>query len=126
MSAQAAPPNNTDGEADAKPNQNAATALVGSYVLDGAHVVTIDEALRAEGVASLTYIRGADAYGQAGGPADPKDLPAAVALAKESTPSVEFDHLRIRRDKPRPVNSWLEQTLVLRHILLLLQAMCRF
>ena len=58
---------------------------MGSYVLDGAHVVTIDEALRAEGVASVTYIRGADAYGQAGGPADPKDLPAAVALAKEST-----------------------------------------
>ena len=85
MSPQAAPPNNT-ADTDVKSNgQNAATALVGSYVLDGAHVVTIDEALRAEGVESLTYIRGADAYGQAGGPADPKDLAAAVALAKEST-----------------------------------------
>lgn len=91
---QAAPPNNTAAGAGTNanaPSSNAATALVGSYVLNGAHVVTIDEALRAEGVASLTYIRGADAYGQAGGPADPEDLPAAVALAKESTsPACRF------------------------------------
>lgn len=95
---QGAPPNTTTGtaaDADAgsaakgKPTGSpAATALVGSYVLDGAHVVTIDEALREAGVASLTYIRGADAYGQAGAPADPEDLPAAVALAKESDVSI--------------------------------------
>ena len=87
---QAAPPNNTatsttgGAKLNAFSGNSAATALVGSYVLDGAHVVTIDEALREEGGASLTYIRGADAYGQAGGPADSEDLPAAVALAKES------------------------------------------
>ena len=59
----------------------AATALVGSYVLDGAHVVTIDAALTEEG-ADFSYIAGCKAFGQAGSPADPDDLPRAVVTAQ--------------------------------------------
>ena len=73
------------GKHGAKPGSGsaAATALVGSYVLNGAHVVTIDAALKEEG-ADFSYIAGCKAFGQAGSPADPEDLPRAVALAKES------------------------------------------
>ena len=61
-------------------------ALVGSYVLSGAHVVTIDAALRAAGVSSLTYQPGAAASGPAG--SGTEDLAAAVALAKQSDVSI--------------------------------------
>ena len=63
---------------------SAEVALVGSYVLSGAPVVTIDEALTEAGVASLQYIAGAQANGPAGSPADPETLPDVLALAKAS------------------------------------------
>ena len=67
----------------------AATALVGSYVLSGADVVTVDQALRAAG-AAMTWVPGCSHEGPPGsGCDDPKTgVAAAVAAAKAADVSL--------------------------------------
>jgi len=65
--------------ASSKAKDSASSALVGSYVLQGAHVVTMDEALVTAGVHNLTWQEGCKGSGP---PGSGCDLEKAITLAK--------------------------------------------
>ena len=78
------------GGADSKDKEDAITAIVGSYVLSGAAVVTVADAIDKVGAADIKYVRGCDATGPAGGipGAGCAGLDAAVAAAKAADVAV--------------------------------------
>ena len=74
------------GGDDGADKDSAVTALVGSYVLSGAPVVTVADALGKVRGAEINYVRGCDATGFSG--AGCPDLEGAIAAAKAADVAV--------------------------------------